>query len=89
MKGCKTNNKIQIDENIERVQDKQQDTNREKKKNDSKMEFDLWWIIIRNDFVIVIMTHQNTHPKCKQNILYNTCYLVFYLKTRKKKILNF
>jgi len=31
-KGCKTNNEIQADKNIERVQDRQQDTNKQKKK---------------------------------------------------------
>jgi hypothetical protein len=30
LKGCKINNKIQINKNIERVQDRQQDTNRQK-----------------------------------------------------------
>ncbi len=32
LKGCKSNNKIQTDKNIEKVQDRQQDTNKEKKK---------------------------------------------------------
>ncbi len=41
-KGVKKNNKIQDDKNIERVQDRQENTNRQKKKNDSEIEFDLW-----------------------------------------------
>jgi len=84
----KVHNKIQIDKNIERVQDRQQDTNKEKKKwvrNGiwSMMNYNLKWLCnCHND------NHQNTHPRCKQNILYNTCYLVFYLKTRKKQFLK-
>jgi hypothetical protein len=42
LKECKTNNKIQLDQKIN--------------KNDFKMEFDLRQIIIWNDFGIVTMT---------------------------------
>jgi hypothetical protein len=31
LKGCKTNNKIQTNKNIEKVQDKQQNTNKQTK----------------------------------------------------------
>jgi hypothetical protein len=89
LKGCKTNNKIQTDKNIERVQDKQQDTNKEKKKRFwngiwSMTNYNSKWLCnCHND------NHQNINPRCKQNILYNTCYLVFYLKIRKNNFLNF
>jgi hypothetical protein len=41
-------NKIQINENIENAQNKQP-------KKNSKMKFDLWRIIIRNEYEIVKM----------------------------------
>jgi hypothetical protein len=47
--------KSQTEKNIERVQNKQQDTNRQKK-NKSEIEFDLQQIIIQNGFRIVIVT---------------------------------
>jgi len=52
-----TNNKIRTDKNIKRVQDKQRDTNKQKKRKEKnlKMKFDLQQIIIRNDFGIVTM----------------------------------
>jgi hypothetical protein len=52
-----TNNKIRTDKNIKRVQDKQRDTNKQKKRKEKnlKMKFDLQQIIIGNDFGIVTM----------------------------------
>jgi hypothetical protein len=52
-----TNNKIQTDKNIKRVQDKQRDTNKQKNFYFIflKMKFDLQQIIIGNDFGIVTM----------------------------------
>jgi len=57
LKECKKNNKIQTNQNIKSVQDRQQ------QEMILKWKFDLWQIIIQNDSKIVTMIdHRNTHP---------------------------
>jgi hypothetical protein len=60
LKRSKKTNKIRIDKNIERVQDKQP---KKKTQKDYKMKFNLSRIIIQNDFEIVqgVTITKNTH----------------------------
>ncbi len=52
----KKNKKIQTDKNVERVQNRQQNTNRQKNLIDYEIKFDLCQIIIQNASEIVVAT---------------------------------